>query len=175
MADLIPPVAPLGHPGAAGPVRVRPATEADRAAILRVHVTAIADIAQSGYTAAQLDAWMAFPAPESHDEELRSGHVFVAEIGGRIVGYGRFDDDTGEVEATYVLPGAQGQGVGAALLAEAEARARRRGLASMFVSASLNAVGFYQRAGFEPQVTRAYVLSGGQHLECMYMTRALGA
>ena len=105
-------------------MKIRPATVDDRDAILRVHAAAIRAIAARPYTAAQIDAWAAFPAPEGHEAELRSGHVFVAEEGGRIVGYGRFDTDTGEVEATYVLPLAHGRGVGAALLHESEARAR---------------------------------------------------
>jgi putative acetyltransferase len=100
--------------------------------------------------------------------------VFVAEEGGRILGYGRFDADTGEVEATYVLPETQGRGVGSALLAESEARARQAGFDTIYVSASLNAVAFYRRAGFEPQVQRLYELPGGRHLACMYMTRRLG-
>ena len=157
-------------------MKIRPATEGDRDAVLAVHAAAIRSCASiSGYTAAQIEAWAASPAPEGHEAELRSGHVFVAEEDGRILGYGRFDTDTGEVEATYVLPEAQGRGVGAALLREAEDRARHAGFDSMHVSASLNAVEFYRRAGFEPQVQRSYGLANGQRLECMFMIKKLDA
>ena len=154
-------------------MHVRTATLEDRDAILRIHAQAIRRIVAQPYAAAQIEAWVAFPAPEGHEAELRSGHVFVAEEDGRIVGYGRFDADSGEVEATYVAPGAQGRGVGAALLAESEARARRAGFRAIHVSASLNAVEFYRHAGFEPQVRRFYELPGGLHLECLFMIKAL--
>ena len=156
-------------------MKIRPATVEDRDAILRVHAEAIRRGASTRYSPQQIAAWVAFPAPEGHEAELRSGHVFVAEEGGDIIGYGRFDSDTGEVEATYVLPEAQGRGVGSALLAESEARARRAGFDSIHVSTSLNAVPFYARAGFEPQVERLYELPGGRHLECMFMIRQLKA
>ena len=154
---------------------VRSAAENDRDAILRVHANAIRRGASTHYSRQEIDAWVAFPAPEGHEAELRSGHVFVAEEDGQIVGYGRFDTDTGEVEATYVLPEAQGRGVGKALLAESEARARRAGFDSIHVSASLNALAFYEHAGFEPQVQRFYELPGGLHLECMFMLKQIDA
>jgi putative acetyltransferase len=157
-------------------MKIRHATAEDRDPILEVHAAAIRSCAAtSGYSAAQIEAWSAFPAPEGHAAELRSGHVFVAEEDGRILGYGRFDSDTGEVEATYVLPVAQGRGVGSALLRESEDRARHAGFDSMYVSASLNAVEFYRRAGFEPQVKRSYELGNGQRLECMFMIKRLDA
>ncbi len=145
----------------------------DRNAILRVHAQAIRRTASAYYAPQQIEAWAAFPPPDGHEEALRTGRVFVAEEEGGIVGYGQFDAKTGEVEATYVLPEAHGRGVGRALLAESEARARLAGLKSIFVSASLNAVPFYARAGFEPQVKRFYELPGGLLLECMFMIKQL--
>jgi len=156
-------------------MQVRQANAPDRDAILRVHEAAIRRITSTQYLPDQIEAWVAFPAPEGHEAELRSGHVFVAEDDGQVVGYGRFDADTGEVEATYVVPEAQGRGIGTALLEESEARARRAGFDSIFVSASLNAVAFYRRAGFEPQVKRSYELVNGQRLECMFMIKRLDA
>jgi len=152
---------------------VRTATIEDRHAILRVHAQAIRRTASANYTPEQIEAWAAFPPPQGHEEALRSGGVFVAEEDGSILGYGQFDANTGEVEATYVLPEAHGRGVGRALLAESEARARRAGFKSIFLSASLNAVPFYERLGFETQVKRFYELPGGLHLECMFMIKQL--
>jgi len=145
----------------------------DRHAILRVHAQAIRGSASANYTPAQIEAWALFPPPQGHEAALRSGGVFVAEENGVILGYGQFDANTGEVEATYVLPQAHGRGVGRALLAEAESRARRAGFESIFLSASLNAVRFYEGFGFEPQVKRFYELPGGLHLECMFMIKRL--
>ena len=153
--------------------KVRTATAEDRDAILRVHARSVRETVSAHYTREQIEAWAAFPPPHGHEQALRSGRVFVAEDEGGILGYGQFDAKTGEVEATYVLPEAHGRGVGRALLAESEARARRAGFRSIFLSASLNAVPFYERAGFEAQVKRFYELPGGLHLECMFMIKQL--
>lgn len=156
-----------------GPWTVRTATAGDRDAILQVHARSVREAVSAHYTRGQIEAWAAFPPPRGHEQALRSGRVFVAEERGGILGYGQFDAKTGEVEATYVLPEAHGRGVGRALLAESEARAHRAGFRSIFVSASLNAVAFYERAGFEAQVKRFYELPGGLHLECMFMIKQL--
>lgn len=154
-------------------VKIRDAVEADRDAVARVHADAIRHAVSDRYATAQVEAWAGVPSTQRYGDAARSGRVFVAEEGGRVVGYGQFDVATGEVEATYVLPGHQGRGVGRALLAEAERRARRAGFDSIFVSASLNALEFYAHAGFEPQVPRFYELPGGLHLECMFMIKPL--
>lgn len=58
-------------------------------------------------------------------------------------------DAVGEVRAVYVHPAFARQGVGSALYADLERWARERGVDSLGLWASLNAVGFYERQGFE--------------------------
>ena len=58
-------------------------------------------------------------------------------------------DAMGEVRAVYVHPDHARHGVGSALLAELEGYARGRGLDRLSLQSSLNAVGFYERAGYE--------------------------
>ncbi|UIP00864.1 GNAT family N-acetyltransferase [Halobaculum sp. CBA1158] len=85
-----------------------------------------------------------------------------ADSPGRVVGFGTLvpdsrdylDDDAGvdpagAVEAVYVHPDHAGAGVGSLLLSDLEREARDRGLASLGMHASLNAVGFYERHGYE--------------------------
>lgn len=55
----------------------------------------------------------------------------------------------GEVRAVYVHPNHARQGVGTALLDELERRARRRGFDSLVLTASLNAVPFYEHHDYE--------------------------
>lgn len=61
----------------------------------------------------------------------------------------RSDAVEGEVRAVYVHPAFARQGVGSALYADLERWARERGVDSLGLWASLNAVGFYERQGFE--------------------------
>lgn len=90
-----------------------------------------------------------------------AGVVFLAEIGGRVVGFVPVDTEThfaGEVDAYTgeLLVGAphEGAGVGAALVTAAESVARNRGHRCLTLStgaANHCAIGFYSSLGFEAE------------------------
>jgi GNAT superfamily N-acetyltransferase len=119
---------------------LRRATFADAQAIARVHRTA-------------MQVSLAF-LPELHTPEedlqffserfLPANEVWVADIEGEIAGYVGFDADW--VHHLYVLPGAQGQGIGTALLAKARADGRGRRLWTFQQNA--RARRFYEAHGF---------------------------
>ncbi|MEM4780046.1 MAG: GNAT family N-acetyltransferase, partial [Halalkalicoccus sp.] len=54
-----------------------------------------------------------------------------------------------EVTGVYVDPSAARQGIGSTLLADLERYGRERGVRTLALSASLNAVPFYQAHGYE--------------------------
>jgi GNAT superfamily N-acetyltransferase len=92
------------------------------------------------------------------DPDRRNG-AFVAEEGGRVVGFASFcpsrDEDaaegTGEVPAIYVEPSAMGKGVGRELLEEATAELRLAGFtrATLWVlEANERARRFYENEGW---------------------------
>lgn len=153
---------------------IRPATLADRDEIWRVHTRAIREIAASAYAPNQIGAWAGFLRPESYTEVIEAGRGFVAEEAEGIVGFGQFNAESGEVEATYVLPEAKGHGIGGLLLREAESRARSAGFGSIHLSASLNSVAFYEHAGFVQEKSAYYSLPSGVPLECIVMRKQLG-
>jgi GNAT superfamily N-acetyltransferase len=72
----------------------------------------------------------------------------VAEQRGRLVGFAQLDAQVGRLRALFVDAPAQGRGLGGVLLAAIVEQARRRGCARLHGAMSLNAVGFYSRAGF---------------------------
>ena len=86
---------------------------------------------------------------------------------GAVVGYGVVGQDAGAIQGLYVSPDVKGRGVGRELLRTLEERARAYGLKSLRLTSSLNAVTFYERAGFRaveelretigPRVVRASV------------------
>jgi putative acetyltransferase len=71
------------------------------------------------------------------------------DTAGGVVGYGHLVPAERAVRAVYVRPEAAGDGVGTALLDALESRARDLRLDALTLHASLNAVGFYERAGYE--------------------------
>ena len=60
----------------------------------------------------------------------------------------QLDPIRGRLRALFVAPARQGQGLGRLLLSGMEAMARKRGVHELHGAMSMNAVSFYQRAGF---------------------------
>ncbi len=76
----------------------------------------------------------------------RRREMFVGEEEGRLSGV--LGLEAAEVYTFFVAPDRQGHGVGRTFLHFAEDLARKRGIKELRVSASLTAVGFYERLGY---------------------------
>lgn len=149
--------------------RIRVATAADAERIAEITVAAARAFGPDAYTDEQVETWAEPgepPTPEDAD------HWVVAERDGRVVGWGRFDVDGGEITGNYVDPDHARAGVGAAIVAALEGYARGQGRDEVVLAASKNAVGFYDRLGYEgcgevEHGTDAVVI------ECLEMRKAL--
>jgi len=97
----------------------------------------------------------------------------VAEEDERIAGFAALDAAAGEVTAVYVEPAAWRHGVGRGLLDAVETIARLRGVATARLDASLNAVAFYEAAGWRRERDAARTLPGGRTIACVAMTKTL--
>ena len=167
-------------------VRVRDATPEDAEAVMAAHVAAIERFGPTAYDDEQVAAWAERPAgAEPYRENARSDEeVFVvAEQESDVVGFGHLvppearaddsPDDEGEVLAVYVHGDHAREGVGTALLEHLEAAARERGLASLVLTASANAVGFYERHGYERVQETVHETTGGVELDVVVMRTRL--
>ena len=121
---------------------LRPATAADLPALAEVHL------------AARAAAGRAFPPAVHRDDEVRAWvagwdltayDVRVAELDGRVAGYSRATATW--LDDLYVAPGAQGGGVGAALLREVLA-GHPDGVGLWVFESNRPARDFYARHGF---------------------------
>lgn len=152
---------------------IRRAEIEDARAIRLVHVEAIRAFCAGHYAPAEIEAWVA-PRPETHyDKAIRGKEFYIAEEGGRVVGFAVLNQHESEVEAVYVSPRVARRGVGLSLLRTLEARALAHGLTGLHLCASLNAVEFYERAGFARGELTAHRLPGGVEIACVRMTKAL--
>ncbi|WP_435154364.1 GNAT family N-acetyltransferase [Haladaptatus sp. DFWS20] len=155
---------------------IRPATEADTKAILHLHIASIRAFAPDQYRDEQVKAWATKPLGSApYRESVRNGSedIVVAEVEGEVAGFGRLDIASEVVDAVFVHPRHARNGVGLALLSNLESRAGERQIDSLSLHASLNAVPFYEQAGYERVKTIAHETTGGIELACVEMTKKL--
>jgi putative acetyltransferase len=149
---------------------LRPAREGDTERMAAAHAAATVALGRAAYDERQVRAWARgrydYPVGEDgvrlvvavREREGGDGEGAYDEVLG--FGEGRFapadylstgdrEPPDGEVRAVYVHPAAARQGVGQALYDDLERAARAAGVDSLGLWASLNAVGFYERQGFE--------------------------
>ena len=107
-------------------------------------------------------------------EALGPFETLVAEISGRLVGATQLDPRTGLLRALFVDAGFQGQGVGHALLAAIESRARAAHCERLCGAMSLNAVGFYGRAGFRARGGPEGLRGAPTWVPVLWMEKSLG-
>jgi GNAT superfamily N-acetyltransferase len=138
-----------------------------------VHVRAIRETCSRSYSPEQIAAWARLLSPDSYRAVLGKRVIVVATDGAMVVGFGQLNPDTGEVDAVYVLPGRQGEGIGRMLLSDLEEHARARGIATLELSATLNAAEFYERAGYRQRQAAVHRLPTGEELQCIRMSKRL--
>jgi putative acetyltransferase len=156
-------------------VRIRPARPADAVPITEAHVAAIEAFGPEAYDDEEVAAWAKRDERDSSIDGLDDPDVYVvtAERDGEVAGFGRLHLDDAEVIAVYVHPDHARAGVGSALLASLEGYARGAGLSALSLVASLNAVDFYERAGYERVQAVSHETSAGVELDCVEMRKEL--
>lgn len=85
-------------------------------------------------------------------DQIDEGHVFVFEEAAAVLGFAVVlprADGAAELDALFVEPSVQRRGVGRRLADYALTVARARGGISLNLVANLNALGFYEKCGFQ--------------------------
>ncbi len=152
---------------------IRRARDDDRRGIWTVHVRAIREVCSHSYSAEQIAYWAGLLSPSSYVAVLREQVLVVAEDPSGIAGFGQLNQVNGEVDAVYVLPGRQREGIGRALLLALEEEARAMGLKRLQLSATLNAVPFYESARYVEERATVHRLPNGVELQCLRMSKDL--
>jgi GNAT superfamily N-acetyltransferase len=84
-------------------------------------------------------------------EQIESGRVIVAEVGGTVMGFAAIivrEDGDGELDALFVDPTSWRQGIGRGLVEESAELAGSLGATSLHVVGNPHAEGFYAACGF---------------------------
>ncbi|GAA0225562.1 GNAT family N-acetyltransferase [Haladaptatus pallidirubidus] len=141
-------------------MQIRDAVPEDSDTVYRVHVESIAELGRDGYSQEQVEAWAQGCESADYSTAIDSEtQAFVAAEDGRgVVGFGSLNYESpeeyevtvdAEITAVYVHPAVAREGIGSKIYSELERRAREQGVRTLGLSASKNAVPFYDSHGYE--------------------------
>lgn len=156
-------------------LNIRRATQGDKEAVWRVHGRAIRETCAGHYPREVIEVWAGRLRPEKYAEAIDDYEFFVAEEDGVVVGFGELGPAAGAIQGLYVSPDVAGRGVGLKLLRTLEERARAHGLKSLRLTSSLNAVPFYERAGFRAVGELTETISPGVERASVRMFKELSS
>jgi len=102
---------------------------------------------------------LSLPSYRYNEADLHHLHLVVAEVDDKLVGVAAWEPAEAQdcppgrsgllLHGLYVLPKHMRRGTGRALVREAEAAARQEGFDGLLVKAQSEAIGFFERAGFQ--------------------------
>jgi N-acetylglutamate synthase-like GNAT family acetyltransferase len=109
------------------------------------------------------------------DEYKAANHPLLLKLDGRAIGTVRLDDfgnGAGAVRLVAIEPDLQRRGHGRVLADYVESYARRLGIKILYVNAALEAVGYYEKLGWKPDVWNEAELVGIAS-DCRQMSKRL--
>jgi putative acetyltransferase len=161
-----------------GRITIRIARIDDARGILEAHYSAVHETAGRDYSVEIRLAWATPVTSARVDDYLRNAlpneTTVVADVDGRIAGFGAIVEAQNELRAVYVSAEFGRQGVGSALLRELERLAKDRGCSELRLDSSLTAAPFYTDHGYEETGRGEHTLSSGAKMACVRMRKALG-
>lgn len=119
-----------------------------------LHATSFRALASSRLSEDELASFVRHVYSPHYVDELIRTELFAGFLGGTLAGTAAWSgsDDSGQVarlSSVFVSPMFAGTGIGRRLVADAEARAVSSGYRRITLRATANAVGFFQRLGYE--------------------------
>jgi N-acetylglutamate synthase-like GNAT family acetyltransferase len=152
---------------------IRKAQQEDKESIWRVHLKAIKETCISHYSREVIRLWAERLQPAKYEDAIDHNEFLVAEENEAVIGFGELNQADGEIAGLYVSPDVGRRGVGQRLLDALEERASAFGLDCLYLTSSLNAVSFYERAGFKPLEKITKTLAPGVERESVRMIKTL--
>ncbi len=127
-------------------VTLRPYRPEDCPALAALFYETVHTVNAAHYTPAQLDAWAPACGPDlaAWDKSFRAHRTLVAELDGRLAGFGDLDPAAGYLDRLYVHKDLQGRGVATALCNALEEAAA----GPVLTHASVTARPFFARRGY---------------------------
>lgn len=154
---------------------IRSLRTTDKKAVIAIHRRSIYGLCKDYYSHKEMDAWTARLTPQLFDEGMKDENNIgvVAVDSAIVVGYGFINVKDREVRALYVLPGYAKQGAGRVIMGRLEELAREKKIESLKVQSTLNAVGFYRKAGYRETGREKHRINADVSIACVRMEKKL--
>ncbi|EID4421516.1 GNAT family N-acetyltransferase [Vibrio vulnificus] len=130
-------------------IEIRKYQESDAHDLWAIFYQTVRNVNLRDYSQAQVEAW----APDDFSSEIWQRKMnylspFVAEIGGKIVGYSDLQEN-GLIDHLFCHHEHQGQGVGRQLMEHVLRMGELQGITRFYSEVSITARPFYERFGFK--------------------------
>jgi putative acetyltransferase len=162
-----------------GVLVIRRAVASDAEGILMAHRAAVLSKAARDYAPEILEEWAAKVESERMNQlKLKINdpcYIFVvADMNGDILGFAEAKPADKELTSCYTKPNSVGN-VGSQLLKALELAVYQAGFRDLEMDASINAVPFYQKQGYELLGYGSHQLRSGAIMSCAKMRKTLDA
>lgn len=151
---------------------IRKAVPSDRDAVWNLFFSSVLTLLGTHYEQEEVLSFANSVEPESFGASISTAFSLVAEDEGKVVAFGQFDAASSEVLSLYVAPEHAGRGTGTTLLRMFEEMAKEGGSGWIQASATLNAVGFFEKQGYKQARMEALHLPDGSTLPRIRMSRS---
>ncbi len=149
----------------------------DRDAVISIHKLSIFSLCRDYYSEQEMKAWTDRLTPELFDEGIKNeNNVGVVAVAANIViAYGFINVKDRELRALYVLPEYKGRGAGRLIMARLEDMARKKSISRLSLQSTINAVGFYQKSGYQTINPEKHLINDEISVACVRMEKDLHA
>lgn len=171
---------PQAIPCTADRLVLRPVGLDDWASVRYVHTASFRAHAGGHFAESELDAFAKLVRSQRYIDRLLGENVHAAFLEDQMVGTCGWTpaDDNGalaRITAIYVRPFFTRMGIGRQLVTDAEARARTAGFERFSVRVTFNAVGFFEKLGYDVTSYGIQALTTDQGLPVTYMRKRMQA
>jgi putative acetyltransferase len=128
-------------------ITLRKAAAADTETIHELHLRSVRQLCREAYSPEIIEGWLQDRAPRGYLPGIQQGEMYVAEIDGRIVGFGHAVP--GQIEAIFVHPAFGRRGIGSKLMEYGVKMAAAGTTGTIKIESTLNAHPLYEKFGFK--------------------------
>jgi len=156
---------------------LRPLTVDDLSTARYIHTASFEGAAKEHYSQPDIDAFVAFIRSPRYADLLLGNRAVAAWLESEIIGTAAWSpgegmSPTARILAVFVRPLFTGEGIGRLLVNHVEAEARAAGYRAIEVSATLNAVGFFEELGYRVVRNGGWALPEGREIPVVFMRKA---